>query len=115
MTNLQTALPGSQVTLEELRALAQDGTALRYALMELSTQIPDAIALGRGDPDLDTPAHVIAAAQAAVDAGLADQPTAPNGMLALREAIAAIDGVDALFVGPSDLSQSLRGRTRTRV
>ena len=89
MTNLQTALPGSQVTLEELRALAQDGTALRYALMELSTQIPDAIALGRGDPDLDTPAHVIAAAQAAVDAGLADQPTAPNGMLALREAIAA--------------------------
>lgn len=90
MTTVSTAsLPGSQVTLAELRTLAQNGTALRYALMELAGQIPDAIALGRGDPDLDTPAHIIAAAQAAVKDGRADRPTAPNGMAALRQAIAA--------------------------
>ena len=82
------ALPGDLVTLEELRALAGDGTALRYALMELAAQIPDAIALGRGDPDLDTPAHVIEAAQAAVQDGRADVVSPPAGLPELRGAIA---------------------------
>ena len=82
------ALPGDLVTLEELRALADDGTALRYALMELAAQIPDAIALGRGDPDLDTPDHVIAAAQAAVQDGRADAVSPPAGLPELCEAIA---------------------------
>lgn len=82
-------LPGQQVGVAELRALAQDGTALRYKLMELAAQIPNAIALGRGDPDLDTAPHIIAATQAAIEDGRADQPTPPNGMAALRAAIAA--------------------------
>ncbi len=84
-----TPLPGKLVTLEELRMLASDGTKLRYALMELAAQIPDAIALGRGDPDLDTPPHIIAAAQEAVRHGRADQPTPPAGLPALCQAIAA--------------------------
>lgn len=81
-------LPGDLITLDELRTLASDGTALRYALMELATQVPDAIALGRGDPDLDTPAHVIDAAQAAIYDGRADVVAPPAGLPKLREAVA---------------------------
>lgn len=82
--------PGGQiVTAEELRALASDGTKLRYALMELAAQIPDAIALGRGDPDLDTAPHIIAAAQAAVRDGRADIAAPAAGLPELRAAIAA--------------------------
>ena len=44
------ATPGEIVTPDELRAVAADGTKLRYALMELAAKIPDAITLGRGDP-----------------------------------------------------------------
>ena len=72
---------------EEVRAVAADGTKLRYALMELSNQIPDAIALGRGDPDLATPRNIIEA----VERAIRDQKTAPTpvaGMPALREAVA---------------------------
>ena len=80
--------PGQIVTPDELRAVAADGTKLRYALMELAGQIPDAITLGRGDPDLDTPAHVIAAARAAILDGRADLPAPVAGLPALREAVA---------------------------
>jgi aminotransferase len=82
-------IPGRVVTPAELQAVAADGTRLRYALMELAAEIPDAIALGRGDPDLDTPAHVIAAAKAAVLDGRADVPTPAAGLPDLREAVAA--------------------------
>jgi aminotransferase len=72
---------------EAVRAVASDGTQLRYALMELSAQYKDAIQLGRGDPDLATPAHIIAAAQDAVrnsKTGL----TPIAGLPELREALA---------------------------
>jgi aminotransferase len=72
---------------EEVRAVAADGTKLRYALMELTAQYPDAIALGRGDPDLATPRHIIEA----VERAIRDQQTGPtpvSGMPALREAVA---------------------------
>lgn len=84
-----TTQPGRIVSAEELQALAADGTKLRYALMELAAQIPDAIALGRGDPDLDTPDHIIVAAQAAISDGRADIPAPPAGLPELRAAIAA--------------------------
>ncbi|MBP8293216.1 MAG: aminotransferase class I/II-fold pyridoxal phosphate-dependent enzyme [Caldilineaceae bacterium] len=84
----QKTAPGQIVTPDELRAVAADGTKLRYALMELAGQIPDAITLGRGDPDLDTPAHVIAAARAAILDGRADLPLPVAGLLPLREAVA---------------------------
>ncbi|MCO5214457.1 MAG: aminotransferase class I/II-fold pyridoxal phosphate-dependent enzyme, partial [Caldilinea sp.] len=80
--------PGQIVTPDELRAVAADGTKLRYALMELAGQIPDAITLGRGDPDLNTPEHVIAAARAAILDGRADLPVPVAGLPALREAVA---------------------------
>jgi aminotransferase len=65
-----------------------DGTALRYALMELAKEIPDAIALGRGDPDLATPAHIVEAANKVMRSG--DLPMMPvAGMPELREAITA--------------------------
>lgn len=57
--------------------------------MELAAQIPDAITLGRGDPDLNTPKHVIAAARTAVLNGSADMPVPVAGLLPLREAVAA--------------------------
>ncbi len=72
---------------EEVRAVAADGTKLRYALMELSNQYPDAIALGRGDPDLATPRNIIEA----VERAIRNQQTGPTpvaGMPALREAVA---------------------------
>jgi aminotransferase len=72
---------------EEVRAVAADGTKLRYALMELTSQYPDAIALGRGDPDLATPRSIIEA----VERAIREQKTAPTpvaGMPALREAVA---------------------------
>ena len=74
---------------EEVRAVASDGTKLRYAMMELSKQYSDVIALGRGDPDLDTPPHIVEAAKAA----MRDQRTGPTpvaGLPELREAIAAM-------------------------
>ena len=71
--------------LADIQAL--DGTKLRYALMDLSRSVPDAIALGRGDPDLDTPAFIVEAAQRALQEG--PLPTAPvAGVPALREAVA---------------------------
>lgn len=79
---------GEVVTPEELRAVASEGTQLRYKLMELADQIPDVIALGRGDPDLDTPDHIVAAAQEAIRDGRADIPAPPAGLPQLREAIA---------------------------
>ncbi len=88
-TQSNNTIPGKIVTPAELRAVASDGTKLRYAFMELAADIPDAIALGRGDPDLDTPEHVIAAAKAAVHDGGADVPTPAAGLPALRAAVAA--------------------------
>ena len=64
-----------------------DGTALRYALLDLAKEVPDAIALGRGDPDLPTPEHIVEAAKQAIRRG--DLPLMPvAGMPELREAIA---------------------------
>jgi len=74
---------------ESVREVASDGTKLRYAMMELSKQYSDVIALGRGDPDLDTPPHIVEAAKAA----MRDQRTGPTpvtGLPDLCEAIAAM-------------------------
>jgi aspartate/methionine/tyrosine aminotransferase len=62
------------------------GTNLRNALMDLAKQIPDAITLGRGDPDLATPEFIVEAARRALVSPL---PTAPiTGLPQLRAAIA---------------------------
>lgn len=72
---------------EAVRAVASNGTQLRYAMMELAAQQKDTIALGRGDPDLDTPPHIILAAQEAIRRNQT-APTPVAGMPELREAIA---------------------------
>src|SRR5262249_25105273 len=57
-------------------------------LTELAERMGDVIVLGRGDPDLATPPHIVAAAKAAIDR----RETAPSqveGLPDLRRAIAA--------------------------
>ena len=63
-------------------------SSLRTRMLDIAAGLKDVIALGRGDPDLDTPAHVIEAGQKALGAG-ATHYTHPLGMPQLREAIAA--------------------------
>jgi len=56
-------------------------------MADIAETLPDVIKLGRGDPDLDTPAHIIAAGQEALAKG-ATHYTHPLGIPALRQAIA---------------------------
>ena len=72
---------------DAVREVAADGTQLRYALMEMAAEMDDIIKLGRGDPDLPTPAHIVDAANRA----MRDQRTgltSVKGLPELREAIA---------------------------
>lgn len=65
----------------------KEGTRFLYALIAEARTYPDAIVLGRGDPDLDTPPHIIDAAQdAMLNDPIGDVPL--EGLLVLREAIA---------------------------
>ncbi|NJR12803.1 aminotransferase class I/II-fold pyridoxal phosphate-dependent enzyme, partial [bacterium] len=81
MTSINTNIP------EAVRAVASNGTQLRYTLMELSAQYKDAIALGRGDPDLPTAPHIVEAVNQAIrDGKTALSPVA--GLPILRDAIA---------------------------
>ena len=87
------------MTFDEIRKL--DGTRLRYALMDLAKEIPDAIALGRGDPDLPSPDFVIEAGKAALAERVQRlQPIA--GMPALREAIARRAAADHAIAVEAD-------------
>ncbi|MEY8117836.1 pyridoxal phosphate-dependent aminotransferase [Falsihalocynthiibacter sp. BN13B15] len=55
-------------------------------MLNIADGLDDVIKLGRGDPDLDTPAHIIKAGQEALANG-ATHYTHPLGILPLREAI----------------------------
>lgn len=67
--------------------LKDTGTKVRYDLLDLAAEIDDVIALGRGDPDLPTPEHIVAAAKAAIDRGV-DGVSDPAGLPELRAAVA---------------------------
>lgn len=56
-------------------------------MMDIAAGLPDVIKLGRGDPDLDTPAHIVRAGQEALASG-ATHYTHPLGIPELRKAIA---------------------------
>jgi len=58
-----------------------------FDLMELARRKPDAISLGLGDPDLPTPAHIVAAAAEAIRDGRTG-PAPATGLPELRAAIA---------------------------
>jgi aminotransferase len=58
-----------------------------FQLLNLTAGRDDVIRLGRGEPDIPTPPHIIAAAKQAMDKGQTGY-THPAGLPALREAIA---------------------------
>ena len=65
----------------------KSGTSQLYALMAQAAGYDDTIVMGRGDPDFDTPEHIIAAAKDAM-VQYHSQSAPPEGLLPLREAIA---------------------------
>lgn len=68
--------------------IVEEESAFRTRMLGLAAGMTDVIALGRGDPDFHTPAHIAAAAKAAIDANH-HHYTGPTGLPALRSAIAA--------------------------
>jgi aminotransferase len=70
------------------KRVSDSGTQLRYKMMEMAATMDDVITLGRGDPDLDTPRHIVEAAQDALRWGAALEVPPPQGLLELRQAIA---------------------------
>ena len=69
------------------RIIEEDG-AFRTRMLGIAAGMSDVIKLGRGDSDFHTPAHIVEAAKAALDANQ-HHYTGPTGIPALREAIAA--------------------------
>lgn len=63
-------------------------SSVRTRMLDIAGKLTDVIALGRGDPDLDTPRHIVEAGRKALAEG-ATHYTHPHGMPQLREAIAA--------------------------
>jgi aspartate/methionine/tyrosine aminotransferase len=68
------------------RVKISDG-GLITKMLDIANGLEDVIKLGRGDPDLDTPAHIIKAGQEALANG-ATHYTHPLGIEPLRQAIA---------------------------
>jgi aspartate/methionine/tyrosine aminotransferase len=68
------------------RAVVRDAR-VNNRLLEIADGLPDVIRMGRGDPDFDTPAHIVKAGQDALAAG-ATHYTHAQGILPLRQAIA---------------------------
>ena len=63
------------------------GTNLLYQLIAEARTYDDVIVMGRGDPDFDTPPHIVAAAKEAMVQHHAEY-SPPAGLLALRQTIA---------------------------
>ena len=74
-----------------VRALAgriqEEDVSIRTRMLEAAAGLDDVIAMGRGDPDLHTPRHIVEAAKRAIDDNQ-HHYTLPHGMPALRAAIA---------------------------
>ncbi|MDA0330189.1 MAG: pyridoxal phosphate-dependent aminotransferase [Gemmatimonadetes bacterium] len=68
------------------RIVEEDG-AFRTRMLGMAAGLDNVIALGRGDPDFHTPAHIVQAAKDALDANH-HHYTGPTGIAPLREAIA---------------------------
>lgn len=79
MTTSNTAKLANRVKLADEHLITK--------MLNIADGLEDVIKLGRGDPDLDTPAHIIKAGQDALANG-ATHYTHPLGILPLREAIA---------------------------
>ncbi len=80
---------------------ASIGKAGAPHLMQLAGAMKDVVALGRGDPDLPTPPHIVAAAEQALRAGHTHY-TPLRGLPGLLEAIAAkLERDNGLQMDPS--------------
>jgi aminotransferase len=79
----------------------KQGTELLYQLIGEARGYDDAIIMGRGDPDFDTPAHIVEAAKQAM-VNHHGEHVPPEGLMALREAIAArVKRVNKFEVDPA--------------
>jgi len=76
----------SQALRPARRAIVRD-VRINARLLDMAEGLADVIRLGRGDPDFDTPAHIVAAGQEALARG-ATHYTHAQGLLPLRQAIA---------------------------
>ena len=80
---------------------ADQGTNLLYKLIGEARGYDDVIVMGRGDPDFDTPPHIVAAAKEAMIHHHAEY-TPAAGLPALREAIAErVKRVNNIDVDPA--------------
>ena len=67
--------------------LSEKDVSFRTRMLEIAADLDDVIAMGRGDPDFHTPAHIVEAAKRAIDDNR-HHYTHPAGLMPLREAIA---------------------------
>jgi aminotransferase len=71
------------------RGVCEATTERRYELMAMAKRLDDVISLGRGDPDLPSPPHVVETAKEALCRGRFLPVAPPEGLFELRRAVAA--------------------------
>ncbi len=81
------ASDASTMLSQRARSLRAGEESPFLQMLRLAKDVDPLINLGRGDPDLPTPPHIVDAAKAALDRG-ETKYTAPAGLPALREAVA---------------------------
>ena len=78
----------TEASIRFARRVHVKDASLRTRMLDIAAGLADVITLGRGDPDLPTPAHVVEAGRKALADG-ATHYTHPAGLPQLRAAIAA--------------------------
>ncbi len=78
--------PRSPVLASLAGRIQEEDVSYRTRMVDAAARLEDVIAMGRGDPDFRTPAHIAEAAKKAIDDDLTHY-THPAGILQLREAI----------------------------
>ncbi len=68
------------------RIISLDDESFRAKLLNIASKLDNVIPLGRGDPDFDTPKHIVEAAKNALDKNY-HHYTNPAGLDKLRDAI----------------------------
>jgi aminotransferase len=84
---MTTTAPETRLTRSLSRRIRAHDESYRTRMLAMASGLKDVIAMGRGDPDFHTPAHIVEAAKKAIDAN-EHHYTMPAGILPLRKAIA---------------------------
>ncbi len=82
-------MTSASVRLQLARHIQTRALTVRNTMLDIAADLEDVIALGRGDPDFHTPAHIVAAAHRALDEHRYHY-TEVAGLAALRSAITAM-------------------------